>query len=370
MAVCCCSIAAQASVLSLDGEWRLDYFPQPDMGAIRTLEIPAHGTVRATVPGCCELELVKAGLLPEPEVGLNAAKFRAYEGHQWLYSRTFRAARPTGTDRAFLVFDGIDTLADVFLNGEKVGEASNMLVPHRFDVTRFLKDGENEVSVLIRSALLEVRGQTLGQLGRTHPCGGGDDERIRKAAHMGGWDIFPRLYVSGLWRSVRLETDAGEAIDQPAWIVTDLDPEDRAATLTVQCRVRAPFARLDGWPQISDAVVDYYGGKKRAYDAIRNAQHDQLVMVRDDHKVVPVNDTLKPVKGKVRIADRESGEVLMEKSYSVPENAAVEIGSVGWSGRGILDIVYEQGGARRTNWFLYGEPPFDFNKVREWMLGK
>ena len=119
----------------------------------------------------------------------------------------------------------------------------------------------------------------------------------------------------------------------------------------------------DGWPQISDAVVDYYGGKKRAYYAIRNVQHDQLVMVRDDHKVFAVNDTLKPVEGKARIADRESGKVLLEKSYTVPKNAAVEIGSVEWSGQGVLDIAYEQGGESHENWFLYGEPPFDLHEI-------
>ena len=123
----------------------------------------------------------------------------------------------------------------------------------------------------------------------------------------------------------------------------------------------------DGWPQLSDAVVDYFGGKKRAYYAIRNVQHDQLVMVRDDHKVVAVNDTLKPVEGRAKVVDRESGKVLLETSYSVPKNAAVEIGSVAWSGQGLLDITYEQGGEQHTNWFLYGEPPFDFAKVKDWL---
>ena len=235
-----------AETLDLNGEWRLDYFKQPEPFPVRELPLGlAHETITATVPGCCEMELVKAKKLPAPEIGLNVKGFRAYEGYQWLYSRKFTAVHPSGAGRACLVFDGIDTLADVFLNGQKVGEAANMLVPHRFDVTHFLKNGENEVAVLIRSAILEAREQTVGELGRRHACGGGDDERIRKAAYMGGWDIFPRLYVSGLWRGVRLETDLGERIDQPAWIVTELDPTNRTAKLTVQCRVRAPFDRLD-----------------------------------------------------------------------------------------------------------------------------
>lgn len=123
----------------------------------------------------------------------------------------------------------------------------------------------------------------------------------------------------------------------------------------------------DGWTQISDAVVDYYGGKKLAYYSIRNVQHDQLVMVRDDRGVFAVNDTLKPVKGTVTITDRESGKVLLQMSYDVPANAACLIAKISWSGQGILDIAYEQGGEKHANWFLYGEPPFDFAKVWEWM---
>ena len=59
--------AFSAHALSLDGEWRLDYFPQPDDGAVRSLPIPAGLDVRsvpASVPGNCELDLVNAGILP------------------------------------------------------------------------------------------------------------------------------------------------------------------------------------------------------------------------------------------------------------------------------------------------------------------
>ena len=123
----------------------------------------------------------------------------------------------------------------------------------------------------------------------------------------------------------------------------------------------------DGWPQISDAVVDWYGGRKRAYYAIRDAQRDQLVLVRDDHRVFAVNDTLKPVRGRAKVVDRESGRTVFEKSYEVPANASAEIGAVPFAGQGVLDIVYEQGGMRATNRFLYGEPPFDLEKTKAWM---
>ena len=83
-----------ATTVSLDGNWRLDYFPQPNDGAVRTLPLAAAlgaKTVKATVPGNCELDLVNAGLLPPMEVGLNVLKLRPYEAYQWLYTKTFEA---------------------------------------------------------------------------------------------------------------------------------------------------------------------------------------------------------------------------------------------------------------------------------------
>ena len=87
-----------AAFLSLNGEWKLDYWPQPERGAVRTLEIPVHETVAATVPGNCELDLERAGVLPDLTVGRNVLKLRPYEAYQWLYTKTFRAKAVSGED--------------------------------------------------------------------------------------------------------------------------------------------------------------------------------------------------------------------------------------------------------------------------------
>ena len=89
----------------------------------------------------------------------------------------------------------------------------------------------------------------------------------------------------------------------------------------------------------------------------------------DDGNVHAVNDTLKPVRGRAKVTDRESGKVLLEVAYEVPANAARRIGTVSWKGQGLLDIAYEQGGQKSSNWFLYGEPPFDYAQVRKWFGG-
>ena len=243
---CAISFGAMAALsVPLDGEWTLDYFPQPDDGAVRTLplQVPFE-TVKASVPGNCELDLVNAGILPPPEIGLNVLKLRPYEGYQWLYTKTFLKPKVSEGQRVMLVFEGIDTLADVFLNGEKIGETSNMFIPHAFNVTKRLKDGENKVQVLIRSVMCEAQYMTLGELGWSMGDSLGDAEPFRKAGHMGGWDIFPRAFVSGLWRGVSLEVQDPVRIDQTAWIVREMNAEKKWATIMATCRVQAPFRHI------------------------------------------------------------------------------------------------------------------------------
>lgn len=236
------ALAATPSKICLDGEWRLDYFPQPPSGAVRSLPIPTCRTLTATVPGNCEWELVKAGIIKDPQRGLNALAFREYEGYQWLYTRTFHARPCDGTDgsRAELVFDGIDTLADIFLNGKRIGECSNMLVAQRFDVTGKLKDGVNTVQVLIRSAFLEARNYDVGELG--YHMGSADREQIRKAAYMSGWDIFPRINCAGLWRGVRVAYLPSVRIENPVWIFGDVNVDKRTANMKVQFRAVGPMS--------------------------------------------------------------------------------------------------------------------------------
>ena len=239
-----------ADAISLDGEWSLKCWQQKSADdAVRDVaSVPADAkSVKAIVPGNCELDLVNAGLMPQPEVGMNVREFRACEGYGWLYTREFEVEDVSG--RFSLVFDGIDTFADIFMNGEKVGETDNMLIPHSFDVTKALKPGKNVLHVLIRSAFLELQKYDVGELG--YHMGFADNEPIRKAAYMGGWDIFPRLYCAGIWRGVRLEAVPDVAIDNVAWMFGNFDAKFTKCTAKVLFRVKGPMAAF------------YWGAKAR-----------------------------------------------------------------------------------------------------------
>ena len=135
--------------ISLNGSWQLSY-TDTDTQVKRSLP--------GTVPGSVELDLQTAGLIGDvmPCDDISAAEF--LEGvDDWTYTTTFDApAAESGWSRE-LVFDGIDTIADVWLNGAHIIGARNMFIPHRADVDVLLRETGNELKVVIRSPLLWAR---------------------------------------------------------------------------------------------------------------------------------------------------------------------------------------------------------------------
>ena len=193
--------------ISLDGAWKLTAGPQTSDAPREPAKLDAAGwlTIPATVPGNVELDLMAAGRLPDLSVANNIFHFRDFETWDWWYRRRFATPARAAGQRCEIVFDGIDCLAEVWLNGVYIGSADNMLIAHRFDVTGHLNPaGENELIIRIESPVLASRRRIPESRESVFPTNY-EGQAIRKAPHMFGWDITPRLVSAGLWRSVRLE---------------------------------------------------------------------------------------------------------------------------------------------------------------------
>ena len=111
--VVACAVRLSASDISLDGIWKLSYRHQQEGGEWTILEAP--------VPGDTNEALVKAGVLPDPKVGTNVFVHLPAEQYEWKYERTFPGVLPEQGGRQILQFDGVDTRAEYFLNGERLG---------------------------------------------------------------------------------------------------------------------------------------------------------------------------------------------------------------------------------------------------------
>ena len=124
----------------------------------------------------------------------------------------------------------------------------------------------------------------------------------------------------------------------------------------------------DGWPILSDGVVDYYFGKKKAYGYIKSVQQPQLVACVEEGRLVAVNDRLYPVRGSVDVADCATGRKLIAADdVEIPANGTrVLTEKLALAGRGMVRIDYTFEGVPRTNRCLYGEPPFNHADYASW----
>ena len=132
------------STIDLSGSWRFAYSfadtPAPITSAsdAERFGLPIYP---CTVPGNFELDLIAQGLYAgDPFYGMTIVDLRRYEKcHVW-YFRSFPSPESSddGSSRE-LAFQGIDCLAEIFLNGARIGATDNMFIEHAFDVTGHLQ---------------------------------------------------------------------------------------------------------------------------------------------------------------------------------------------------------------------------------------
>jgi beta-mannosidase len=186
---------------SLDGTWKLAVIRHADFVKMKVPvsydAVVAAGAIDGAVPGNFEIDLERAGKIPDPFFGKNMLDMFKYEDCHVVYAGKFNFKAEAGTRPEF-VFEGIDTIADIYLNGEFLAHTDNMYVAHRVDGSA-LREGENELVVHILPACIESRKNAVSA-GNTHLKYNYECLRLRKSPAMFGWDITPRLVSTGIYR--------------------------------------------------------------------------------------------------------------------------------------------------------------------------
>jgi beta-mannosidase len=137
---------------------------------------------------------------------------------------------------------------------------------------------------------------------------------------------------------------------------------------------------IDGWPQFSDAVVDYYFGKKLAFHYIQRSQAPVCVMIGEagSGKYLPVvacNDTLQPaevhfwVTSVGDLGGRGQESLVIEGAGTIPANQNWQVGQIRTyaSDQRLYLIKYEVDGHPLSNHYLAGLPPFSLEVYRGWL---
>ena len=130
---------------------------------------------------------------------------------------------------------------------------------------------------------------------------------------------------------------------------------------------------LDGWPQFSDAVVDYYFNKKLAYYYIKRVQNPVCIMIAEPenwHCEVKVsNDTLVGCSGKYRLWNGETGETISEGNFYSPANSNANISRIRVSQgeKRLILIEWEIDGKKSYNHYILGHVPMELERYRKWL---
>ena len=184
------------------------------------LNAAGHPEVRdwhaAQVPGVVQTDLLSAHLIADPFLSDNESRLQWIGLTDWEYRTTFQVDPATlQHEHIDLIFDGLDTFAEVFLNEQPILSADNMFRRWRVPAKPLLKPGANTLRVVFHSPVTSMipKVKTLPYiLPSVSTVNEGNEENVatapytRKAAYQYGWDWGPRFLTIGVWKPVRLET--------------------------------------------------------------------------------------------------------------------------------------------------------------------
>lgn len=215
------AMAQTVSERVLDAGWE---FRQLADGTPSAGPAQARQWHRATTPGTVHTDLFDNGLIADPYRGAPEAGLQWIGLADWEYRTTFDVSRDArDAPRSDLVFEGLDTFAEVFLNGEKLLDADNAFRTWRVPVQQRLRVGSNELRVVLRSPIAKLlpRVQAMPhRIAGNYPSPYGDEPKdamtanfVRKPGYHYGWDWGPRYVTAGIWKPVRLQSWSRARID-------------------------------------------------------------------------------------------------------------------------------------------------------------
>lgn len=187
--------------MSLSGQW--DF--KPCVSTAKSADNSANHDVwmQATVPGSVFHNLAEVGRITLSDIDTNPENYKWVSECGWIYRKNFDMPENwTDCDRIDLIFEGLDTVAEITLNDKPIGNVNNMFMPFRFNIAKTLKSRDN---------CLTIRFSPAGEYCKKEKekYGGNpvftDRAFIRKAQYQFGWDWCPPLEGCGIWQPVRIE---------------------------------------------------------------------------------------------------------------------------------------------------------------------
>lgn len=189
-----------------------------------------EGWCAVSAPGDTYLALVAAGRLEHPFRGrAEAAADWVRHREWWWHTRVTIGAAQSG-ESVELVFEGLDTFADIYLDGAKIGSSENMFRALRLDISA-TSPGEHDLAVCFHPPAAIVGDREIPAWKNFHIFSKDGRALMRKAQFGWGWDWGPNLPTVGIWKPVRIERRRNAAVTGLNF--TTLSIADDAATVKV-----------------------------------------------------------------------------------------------------------------------------------------
>ena len=230
----------EIQTIILDSEWQ---FKKADY----------TGWMEATVPGTVHTDLQSMTIIEDPYYRTNEKDLQWIDKTDWDYRCFFTIQDDILLkDNIELVFEGLDTYADVYLNGELVLQADNMFREWMIPCKALLQKGENELKVTLKSPTniglekLEANGYPLPASNDQSENGEMGDKKVsiftRKAGYHYGWDWGPRLVTSGIWRPVKLLGYNSAKLNDIHFIQQSVGEESASFTTEIEIEASKDFS--------------------------------------------------------------------------------------------------------------------------------
>lgn len=182
---------------TLNGTWQLS-------AGHRSLE-----SVDMQIPGTVLSGLLAAGKIKDPFYRTNEDATRALFWKDYVFTRTFDVDEELlAQQHIVLVCEGLDTLAEISINGTFLAKTDNMHRTWKFQAKKLLHPGKNEIQIVFRSVLRFIEDYSYEAHKKINyiPCGSmKGNQLLRKAHSMFGWDWGPQTIDAGIFRDIYLQ---------------------------------------------------------------------------------------------------------------------------------------------------------------------
>lgn len=190
--------------ITLNSNWMFAlYRPSPKLLLNESIDLKPDVYLSAQVPGTIHTDLMNHNIIDDPFYSDNETRLEGIDESDWIYKNEFQIDPIDGVEYQ-IVFDGLDTHTETYINNNLIGSTVNMFCQYKFDISKYLLNGNNEIKIIFKSPI-EYCAIQENKYGKLPAALNSSRVYLRKAQYSFGWDWGPILTTSGIWKNVFIE---------------------------------------------------------------------------------------------------------------------------------------------------------------------